>query len=102
MSFIILLNSLHLYLSTTVDVLDTIQKDSLKTLQDSFAEISPEVIAAAVNDNQRMVDKCKLLSHLSLSSLLIFPLVALSLCFFDFSLSNFSHLVSYYSLYLYL
>jgi hypothetical protein len=42
-----------------VDVLGHIQVDSLKTIQESFYDISPEVIAAAVNDNQRMVDKCE-------------------------------------------
>ena len=47
---------IHVIRSTT-SVLSDIQRDTLMTLRDSFTEITPEQIAAAVNDNHRMQEK---------------------------------------------
>ena len=47
---------IHVIRSTTA-VLGDIQRDTLMTLRDSFTEITPEQIAAAVNDNHRMQEK---------------------------------------------
>ena len=46
-------------INTSIEVLHQIQQDFLKTLESDFTDISPEIIAAAVNDNQRMQENCE-------------------------------------------
>ena len=46
-------------INSVIDVLAEIRRDSIQMLRENFTSLSPEHIAAAVNDNQRMHEKCE-------------------------------------------
>jgi hypothetical protein len=46
-------------IATCVEVLSDIQRDILTTIEQDYSEIPPEILAASVNDNHRMQEKCE-------------------------------------------
>lgn len=50
-------------ISTCVEALSSIQRDIVTTIEQDYSELPPEILAASVNDNQRMQEKCGELSE---------------------------------------